>query len=116
MTEQCAAPQGLQASKASRLPRPPGLQGLQGSKASRPPRPPSHQGQQCLQASKTLAGRVSDIAEEVTNENLSEDVVDEVCSDKEYGIKAPLKINEGTTIPKVDGIYDAEVLYTFVSD
>ena len=56
---------------------------------------------------ETLDGKVPDIAEEATS---AENVIDEVCSDKEY------KLNEGSTIPQVDGTFDAEVLYTFVSD
>jgi hypothetical protein len=65
---------------------------------------------------ETLHGQVSDIAEEVTkDENAIEGLMDEVCSDKEYRMKANV-LNEGSTIPQVDGTFDGEVAYTFVSD
>ena len=41
---------------------------------------------------------------------------DEVCSDKEYTLKTIVRFNEDSTIPQVDGIFDAEVAYTFLSD
>ena len=62
-------------------------------------------------------GKVSDIAEVAsTDENLIEGLIDEVCSDKEYRTKAIANVNEGSIIPQVDGTFDQEVVYTFVSD
>ena len=41
---------------------------------------------------------------------------DEVCSDKEYTLKTIVRFNEDSTIPQVDGTFDAEVAFTFLSD
>ena len=61
--------------------------------------------------------KVSEVAEEaLADKNVTEDVIDEVCSDQEYRFKDLVKLNEGSTIPQVDGTFDAEVVYTFISD
>ena len=53
---------------------------------------------------ETFVGEVSHIAEEAIV-----DLIDELCPEEEYSLKC-----EG--IPQVDGNFDAEVEYTFVSD
>ena len=39
-----------------------------------------------------------------------------MCSDKEYRFNTIEKFNEDSSIPQVDGTYDSEVMYTFLSD
>ena len=53
------------------------------------------------------------VIEATTDENAIEGLIAEVCSDKE---KANVELNKGTTIPQVDGTFDGEVVFTFVSD
>jgi hypothetical protein len=61
-----------------------------------------------VEIQEEIVGRkVSEIAEEATRDAI-EDPIDEVCSDKEYSLKA--------IIPQFDGTFDEEVVYTFVSD
>ena len=64
---------------------------------------------------------VVDVQEEIVVEKVSQvaeealtDLIDEVCSDEEYNLKDLL--NEGSTIPQVDGTFDEEIVYTFISD
>ena len=62
-------------------------------------------------------GKVSELAEEaIADRNVTEDLIDEVCSDEEYKLKNLARLNVGSTIPQVDGTFDAEVVYTFTSD
>ena len=66
---------------------------------------------------ETFDGKVSKIAEEATtDDNVVEGLIDEVCSDKEYTLKAFVRSNEDPTIPQFDGTFDEEVSYTFLSD
>ena len=66
---------------------------------------------------ETFDGKVSKIAEEATtDDNVVEGLIDEVCSDKEYTLKAIVRSNEDPTIPQFDGTFDEEVSYTFLSD
>ena len=53
------------------------------------------------------------VIEATADENAIEGLIAEVCSDKE---KANVELNKGTTIPQVDGTFDGEVVFTFVSD
>ena len=59
---------------------------------------------------ETFDEQVCEIAAEAT---VVGKLSDEVCSDEEYTLKNKI-LNEG--IPQVDGTFDVEVLYTFVSD
>jgi hypothetical protein len=62
---------------------------------------------------ETVDGKVSVVAAEATAADVFDNHEDEVCSDKEYSKKQKVT---GSAIPQVDGTFDEEVVFTFISN
>jgi hypothetical protein len=58
-------------------------------------------------------GKANEIAAEATVADVFDNLDDEVCSDEEYSKQQKVT---GLAIPQVDGTFDEEVVFTFVSD
>ena len=62
---------------------------------------------------ETVDINVSEVAAEAPASDVIDNLEDALCSDEEYKKKQKLT---GSAIPQVDGTFDEEVVYTFVSD
>ena len=62
---------------------------------------------------ETVVRKVSEVAVEATAADVIYNLDDEVCSEEEYTKKQKVT---GSAIPQVDGTFDEEVVFTFVSD
>ena len=70
----------------------------------------------CKKHDTTNYSRVVCISLTLADRNVTEDLIDEVYSDEEYRLKNLVRLNEGSTIPQVDGTFDTEVVYTLIRD